>query len=136
MPPFDRSRRLARVQAIYYIAAGIFPLVSMRGFEAVTGPKTDRWLVKIVALLVTVIGCSLALGSRQRRFAPEMVLLAAGSAAALATIDAVYVAKRRISPVYLLDAVVELALLIGWGAFVVVQRRPDVQSNLHLGRRD
>jgi hypothetical protein len=42
------------------------------------------------------------------------VLVAAGSAAALATIDTVYVAKRRISPVYLLDAVAEIALVVGW----------------------
>ena len=42
------------------------------------------------------------------------MLVAAGSAAALAAIDTVYVAKRRISPVYLLDAVAEIALVAGW----------------------
>jgi hypothetical protein len=43
-----------------------------------------------------------------------LVLVAAGSAAALATIDVVYVAKRRISPVYLLDAIAEIALVAAW----------------------
>jgi hypothetical protein len=42
------------------------------------------------------------------------VLVAAGGAAALAAIDTVYVAKRRISPVYLLDAVAEIGLVAGW----------------------
>jgi hypothetical protein len=114
MPPTDEAVRLARLQAIFYVATGVWPFVSMRSFEAVTGPKVDRWLVKTVGALVAVIGCALALASRRRQLAPEIVLVAAGSAAALATIDTVYVAKRRISPVYLLDAVAEMALVAGW----------------------
>jgi hypothetical protein len=114
MPPTEEVVRLARLQAILYIVTGIWPLVSMRSFQAVTGPKVDRWLVKTVGVLVTVIGSALALASRRRQFAPETVLVAAGSAAALATIDTVYVAKRRISPVYLLDAVAEIGLVAGW----------------------
>jgi len=114
MPPTDEAVRLARVQALFYIVTGVWPFLSMRSFEAVTGPKVDRWLVKTVGALVAVIGCALALASRRRQLAPEVVLVAAGSAASLAAIDTVYVAKRRISPVYLLDAVAELALVAGW----------------------
>jgi hypothetical protein len=114
MPPTDEAVRLARVQALFYIVTGVWPFLSMRSFEAVTGPKVDRWLVKAVGALVAVIGGALALASRRRQLAPEIVLAAAGSAAALAAIDTVYVAKRRISPVYLLDAVAELALVAGW----------------------
>ena len=106
--------RLARLQATYYIASGLLPLVSMRAFEAITGPKVDRWLVKTVGLLVTVIGGALGLASRRRQVAPEILVVAAGSAGALAAIDVVYVARRRISPVYLLDAIVEIGLLAGW----------------------
>ena len=114
MPPTDEAVRLARVQAIFYVVTGIWPFVSMRTFEAVTGPKVDRWLVKTVGALVAVIGCALALASRRRQLAPEVVLVAAGSAAALATIDTVYVARRRISPVYLLDAFAEIGLVAAW----------------------
>jgi hypothetical protein len=114
MPPTEGAVRLARLQAIFYVATGVWPFVSIRSFEAVTGPKVDRWLVKTVGALVAVIGCALALASRRRQLAPEIVLVAAGSAAALATIDTVYVAKRRISPVYLLDAVAEIGLVAGW----------------------
>jgi hypothetical protein len=114
MPPSEGAVRLARLQAILYIATGVWPFVSMRSFEAVTGPKVDRWLVKTVGALVAVIGSALALASRRRQLAPEIVLIATGGAAALATIDTVYVAKRRISPVYLLDAVAEIGLVAGW----------------------
>ena len=125
MPPTDEAVRLARLQAILYTATGIWPILNMRSFEAVTGPKVDRWLVKTVGALVAVIGAALALASRRRQLAPEIVLVAAGSAAALATIDTVYVAKRRISPVYLLDAVAEIALVAGW-ARLWRQRMSDV----------
>ena len=114
MPPTDEAVRLARLQAIFYVVTGVWPFVSMRTFEAVTGPKVDRWLVKTVGALVAIIGCALAPVSRRRQLAPEIVLVAAGSAAALATIDTVYVARRRISPVYLLDAVAEIALVACW----------------------
>jgi hypothetical protein len=110
MPPTDEAVRLARLQAIFYIVTGVWPFVSIRSFEAVTGPKVDRWLVKTVA----VIGAALALASRRRQLAPEIVVVAAGSAAALAAIDTIYVARRRISPVYLLDAIAESALVAGW----------------------
>src|SRR5687768_16384354 len=113
-PSTDRAVRLARLQALYYIATGVFPFVSMRFFEAITGPNVDQWLVKTVGALVTVIGGALALATRRGQIAPEMVLTAAGSAAALAAIDTFYVAKRRISPVYLFDAMIELALVAGW----------------------
>jgi len=43
------------------------------------------------------------------------VFVATASAGALATIDAVYAGKRRISPVYLLDAVAEISLVAGCG---------------------
>jgi hypothetical protein len=120
----NRAVRLARLQAVIYLVTGIWPLLSIRSFEAVTGPKTDRWLVKTVGLLVAVVGAMLALASRSRRITPEVVLTAAGSAGALATIDVVYVAKRRISPVYLLDAVMELGLVAGWIALA----RRDIET--------
>ena len=44
----------------------------------------------------------------------EVVLLAVGSALALAAIDVIYVSNGTISPIYLLDAAAELALAGGW----------------------
>lgn len=106
--------RLAFIQGIYYAVTGIWPILSMRTFLAVTGPKTDLWLVKTVGVLVAVIGAVLACAGRQQRVTPEIRLLAVGSAAGLAGIDVFYVLRRRISPVYLLDAALELSLVSAW----------------------
>ena len=112
----DASGLLALGQGVYYLLTGLWALVSMRTFEAVTGPKTDRWLVKTVGVLVSVIGAVLMLAGLRRRVEPESALLAAGSAAGLAAIDTVYATRGRISKIYLLDAVAEVALAAAWAA--------------------
>jgi hypothetical protein len=109
------------VQAGYYLVSGIWPLVEIRSFQALTGPKTDRWLVKTVGLLVTVIGAGLAMAGARRRITPEVAAIAIGCGAGLSAIDVVYVSRSRISPVYLLDAVAHAFILGGW---LIALRRP------------
>lgn len=121
VPASPLLRVIALAQALYYIPTGVWPLVSIRTFQKVTGPKTDLWLVKTVGLLITVVGASLMMAGTRRRMGPETPMLGIGSAAALTAIDVVYVAKRRISPIYLLDALGELVLIGGW--IVALRRR-------------
>lgn len=106
LPP---ERAALAGQGVYYIATGIWPFVSRRTFEAITGPKREWWLVQTVGALVTVIGGVVLSGVKSDRVGPELRALAVGSAAGLAGIDVVYAAKRRIRPTYLFDAAVELA---------------------------
>ena len=107
-------RYLSFAQGAYFLVTGIWPLVSIRTFMLVTGPKTDLWLVKTVGAVVGVIGAVLMVAGLRRQTVPEVPLLAVGSAAALTAIDIVYVAKGRIAPIYLLDAASEVALIGGW----------------------
>jgi hypothetical protein len=111
---FSRAETMALVQGGYFAATGVWPFVSMRSFEAVTGPKTDRWLVKTVGGLVGVVGGVLIAAGVRRRVTPEVAAMAAGTAAVLAAIDVVYTARRVIRPVYLADAMGEALLLAGW----------------------
>ena len=97
--------------AAYYLATGLWPLLDMRSFELVTGRKTDRWLVKMVGALAAANGFALAVGAARERPARETLALGLGSAFAFTAIDVVYVARRRIRPIYLGDALVELALI-------------------------
>jgi hypothetical protein len=109
-----RAAAVALAQGAYYAGTGVWPLLSMRSFERVTGPKRDHWLVKTVGVLVTTIGVTLIHAGRRGRVPPDVALLAALGAGALATIDVVYAGRRRISPVYLLDAVPEVLLASWW----------------------
>ena len=105
------ENRVLEAQALYFAATGIWPLLHMRSFEAVTGPKVDRWLVKTVGLCVACIGGALWAAARNDRVTPEIRGLAVSSSLALTGIDVYYSAKGRISPVYLLDAVAELGIV-------------------------
>jgi hypothetical protein len=107
-------QRVAVTQGVFYVATGVWPLIHIDSFQAVTGPKVDLWLVRTVGVLVGVIGLVLITAARRRRIGPEIALLAIGSALGLAAIDTVYALSGVISPVYLADAVVELALVATW----------------------
>ena len=50
---------ITRLQGIYYLLTGLFPFVHFGAFEALTGRKRDRWLVRTVGLLAAVIGLTL-----------------------------------------------------------------------------
>ena len=98
--------------AAYYGVTGAWPLISMRTFEAVTGPKHDRWLVRMVGALALANGIALAVASRREKPSAETIALAVGSAIAFTAIDVPYVLMGRIRPVYLADAAAEIALAI------------------------
>jgi len=105
---------VALVQGGFYAVTGVWALVDLDSFMAVTGPKTDLWLVKTVGALVTVIGAVLLTAGRRRRVTRDVLLLGIGTAVSLATIDVVYASAGRISKIYLLDAVAEVGLAIAW----------------------
>ena len=43
--------RLLAFQSGYYGVTGIWPILHLPSFEAITGPKIDDWLVHMVGLL-------------------------------------------------------------------------------------
>ncbi len=116
-------RRLATVQGLYYLIAGLWPVISIDSFQAVTGDKIDLWLVKTVGLLIAVIGAAIFRARRRPTLFPEMLILAAGSALVLGTVDVLYSLRGVISTVYLLDAPVEAALVAGWSVLWRRQQR-------------
>lgn len=113
MPSFVRPVLLA--QSLLYLVTGPWPLLHMASFEAVTGAKTDDWLVHTVGLLLAVIGGVLLAASRRPSIDRLFLLLAIGTALALAAVEIFYVSRGAISRIYLLDTGIELvfaALLV------------------------
>jgi hypothetical protein len=104
---------VALVQGIYFFVTGIWPILSMRTFLLVTGPKTDLWLVKTVGLVLASIGATLLFAGWTAQVNPPVIFLAISAALSLTIVEIVYVAKHVISPVYLGDTIAEV-ILIGW----------------------
>ncbi len=106
--------RLLAFQSGYYGVTGIWPILHLPSFEAITGPKVDDWLVHMVGLLAAAIGLVLGAATlRNRVRSPDVVLLAIASAAAFASIDIWYGGTGRISSIYLADACVQIGLITG-----------------------
>jgi hypothetical protein len=116
---------VALAQGAYFTATGLWPLLHMRSFLAVTGPKTDLWLVKTVGALIAVAGGTIAVAALRDRVTPEVRMLAGGTAAALGAVDVVYTAQRRIPPIYLLDGAIEAAIVAFWGWSETIRRASD-----------
>jgi len=118
------KKLVAVVQGSYYIATGLWPLLNMASFEAVSGPKTDDWLVKTVGVLVIVIGLVLVYAGLRGQIGGPIRLLAVASAAGLAGIDFFYAMRGVIWPIYMLDGVGEIVLIGLWMLAISRDRAP------------
>ncbi len=118
----NRLRSLAVAQGLYFAATGVWPLLHMPSFEAVTGPKADRWLVRTVGVLVAAFGGVLVSAGARRTITAETAALAMGSAAGLAAIDVIYAGRRRIARIYLADAAAEGAIVAAWAGLLAARR--------------
>jgi hypothetical protein len=116
-------RLILLIQGIYYVLTGIWPLVSMRTFEMVTGPKTDDWLVQTVGVLAATIGATLLVGSRRRPANLETLVLSILSAISFCAVDVVFALTGVISRIYLVDAAIQTAILIWIGLIIAISRR-------------
>jgi len=113
MPATVRS--VAALQGAYYLATGLWPIVSRRSFEAVTGRKRDYWLVQMVGLLAASVAAGLLHGIRGgREPSPDMQTAALAAAFSFGAVDVVHALRGRISPIYLADALVEAELVRRW----------------------
>jgi hypothetical protein len=115
--------RLARAHGAFNVVFGLWPLLHYRSFEAVSGPKTDHWLVKTVGGLMTAAGYAQfrAAASLDGRAMARRIGL--GTAATFMIVDLRYVSHGRISRIYLLDAVLEMYWLIAWATDLALERK-------------
>jgi hypothetical protein len=114
---------LAWTQGMYFLITGVWPIVSVETFEIVTGKKTDHlvtgregdhWMLNTISALIIAIALVLLSAAWRKRITIDAALLAVASGLALTVIDVVYVTRGTIRPIYLLDAAVEVVLIVLW----------------------
>ena len=120
-----RAVTLARAQGAFNVASGLWPLAHMRSFEAVLGPKVDRWLVYTVAGLLVCIGAAQLTCTADGAGVRQARRLGVGTALTLGVVDVVYVPRRRISRMYLVDAALEAGWLLAWAIESIRRRTYD-----------
>ena len=109
-----RRVTLSRLHGGFNVLSGLWPLVHMKSFEAVFGPKTDKWLVRTVAGLLVSNGVAQLAAKDTAGSLAQAKRIGLGTAATLGAIDVSYAPRGRISRMYLLDALAEAAWLLAW----------------------
>jgi hypothetical protein len=124
--PFMFVRKLYRVllwvQGVYTALTALWGLLDIDSFMAVTGPKTDVWLVKTVSAVLLAIGLTLISLALVRSHPLPAIVLGGLTSTGLAIIDFYYSGHRVISPVYALDGVVEVLISLCW-FYLLIQRK-------------
>ena len=112
-------RILAGIQGSYFLLTGVWPLLRMSSFLAVTGPKTDLWLVETVGILVAAIGAGLLLSAIRATQGLEIPFIAVLASLGLLAIDVIYTSRGVISKIYLADAVPEIMFVVAWTGYAL-----------------
>jgi hypothetical protein len=120
-------RVLLIIQSVYFLLTALWPLLDIESFMAVTGPKTDIWLVKTVAALLIPVSICIALPLLVKMDPVPSAVLAFTSNVSFICIDVFYSLNGTISKIYLADAVIQLILFALWMAVLAAsKRRPAV----------
>ncbi|MFD3533848.1 hypothetical protein [Streptomyces sp. NPDC058664] len=109
-----RPSTVARAQGLFNLVGGVWPLVSLRTFERVYGPKTDDWLQRTSGALLASAGISMLPAGPGPEGVRHARRVGVGTAVTFLAIDLVYVPRRRIPATYLMDAAKETAWLVAW----------------------
>src|SRR5690554_6350599 len=97
---------------IYYLITALWPLISIKTFELVTGPKVDKWLVYTVScLLIAPSFLYIYTGLNEELISPLIIFLAFTNGILLILIDVIFVLKKVIWKTYLVDAILQIILL-------------------------
>ncbi len=105
---------LLGMQGGYTLLTALWGIIDIDSFMAVTGPKTDVWLVKTVSVVLVAVAVCLISHLYVESHPLPAILLGLSCSLGLGFIDVYYHVKGTISWVYILDAVAEALFVIIW----------------------
>ncbi|GAB0157916.1 hypothetical protein CHRYSEOSP005_32100 [Chryseobacterium sp. Alg-005] len=111
------------VQGIYFFITGVWPLIHLKSFMEVTGPKTDIWLVQTVAVLILSHSMLFFYIAFKKRILPVYALMGMITTSGLAIIELYYYFQGTLKWVYFIDSVIEILFFIYWLWYLLYDRR-------------
>lgn len=120
-------RSLLWVQGVYSLITAVWPIVHIDSFMAVTGPKTDLWLVKTVSVLILAIALFLLVQIKYLLPVVPVAIMAITMSAGLLIIDFYYPAIDRISGIYMADGILQFIFLCTWIFLLFSRKRLEHQ---------
>ena len=106
--------RIARAQGLFNLIGGVWPIMSLRSFEFVYGPKKDVFLQKTVGGLLASIGIVQLWAGGTRAGVDVARKLGIATAVTLLAVDAIYIPRGEMRWTYTQDALCELGWIGAW----------------------
>ncbi len=107
--------RLAKAQGVFNVVGGLWPVVWLRSFEAIYGPrKRDTYLQMASGGQFAATGVALLNTSETEESVKQARAVGLAAATTYLAIDLVYVARGEIHKTYLLDALFEIGWIYAW----------------------
>lgn len=119
MESINKVKILLRVEGIFYLLTGLWPLLHLGSYQRVTGFKTDLWMVVTVGALLALYGLSFLMESRNLIISKAIMALGIAAPLILLWIDVYYVYSGVISPIYIVDALIENLLVLSWLIIII-----------------
>ncbi|GAB2864293.1 hypothetical protein GCM10027074_34510 [Streptomyces deserti] len=110
----DPADTVAVAHGVFNLLGGLWPLLHLRSFEWVFGPKTDDWLQMTTGGLLVSAGVAQLAAAPAPQGPSHARRIGLGTAVTLLAVDLIYVPKRRIRPTYLLDAAMQTGWIAAW----------------------
>ena len=102
------------VQGFYYAITALWPLIHIKSFLQVTGPKHDIWLVKTVSLLLFADAILFLAAAAAKQISLPVIYFSCLTAILLSCVDIYYAASGVIRKIYLADALAEIVIIAMW----------------------
>ncbi|MFJ8467871.1 hypothetical protein [Streptomyces swartbergensis] len=110
----ERADTVAVAHGAFNVVGGLWPLLHLRSFEWVFGPKSDVWLQMTTGGLLVSAGVAQLAAAPDPQGPAQARRIGLGTALTLLAIDLIYVPKGRIRPTYLLDAAMQTGWITAW----------------------
>jgi hypothetical protein len=101
-------------QGFYYLIISVWPLIHIDSFLIITGYKQDVWLVKMVSVIILCISLTIlyALSLKEKNI--PVFFLSFISPVGFLFVELYYVNNNTIKEIYLVDALLELQIILVW----------------------
>ena len=113
------TRYLIIAHGLYLTIGGLWPLFYLQGFEAVTGPKVEDFLVRTIALILLLTAVVLFLQLRKPKAEQSAIAMAAGVSFILGLVGIITAAGGWIRPIYFADGAIHLLFAMSWAALTI-----------------
>ncbi|WP_370898422.1 hypothetical protein [Chryseobacterium gossypii] len=119
----QRFHLIPLLQAVYFLITAVWPLVHIKSFLYVTGPKTDIWLVQTVAVLLLPYSLLFFYLAFAKKILNIHALVGGISALGLGVIELYYYLQGTLKWVYFVDAIIEICFFIYWLCYIIYHQQ-------------